>query len=88
MSYLFSGSSRFHRHDRNETPEPMPGSLVDEAEPVGAFGMFDTPEADPLGLARDPELLNAIEFVAQEALQKKASDILASCGNPVKTVEV
>ena len=54
MSYLFAGSSRFHRHDRNETPEP--GSFVAEAEQAGAYGMFDNPEAEQsLSLARAAE---------------------------------
>ena len=81
MSYLFAGPSRFHRHDRNEVSEPAPASVVDEAELPAALGVLNGDETDPIELARDPQLLNQIDFVVQEALQKKASDILASCGN-------
>jgi twitching motility protein PilT len=87
MSYLFAGSTRFLRHDRNETPEPRPGRLADETALERAssgsqeLSVIETGDIEPLGLARDPQLLNEIDFVVQEALQKKASDILASCGN-------
>ena len=56
-------------------------SFVEEAEQAAAFSVMESGEAETLGLARDPQLLNEIDFVVQEALQKKASDILASCGN-------
>ena len=83
MSYLFAGSSRFHRSDRHATPEPAPApaSFAEEAEQAAALSILEGGEADPLALARDPQLLNDIDFVVQEALLKKASDILASCGN-------
>lgn len=82
MSYLFAGSSRFQRQQRNETPEPSsPVSFAEEAEQAAALSFLDGTEAEALALARDPQLLNDIDFVVQEALQKRASDILASCGN-------
>src|SRR5690242_10842698 len=86
MSFIFTGSSRFYRPERNEPTEAGSGTVTEaparelsRVPPAPVAAEVDGAEAT--AVARRLVLINEIDFVTQEALQKKASDILVSCGN-------
>jgi twitching motility protein PilT len=89
MSNSAFSSSRFFRSNRSESVQTdeiavtvgdEPAAAAEPEEPAQPSWVELSP-IERVAESPDQHLRNRIDFVTAEALQKKASDILASCGN-------